>query len=393
MPNRRAAEFMRHVQASVRTSEDLIVRNHVADDIIVDIEALRIAALILAMGTSEDNDTDSGKDGRRMSALLSDTYEVSPRDEFIASRINICSSSGRLTLLDLAVLFGQSETARGLAELGVDMTLWECASNEVTMSDLQCSAMVGALASGRFWTRMEAMFRKSDFSPIAEELKRRVAMVAIRMGEEDVARNLFLRMRRQWLSWAELRYEAHMSPSWLFKRCTALDVALSIGLDSDPHCTMTYGRWTYYGMSLWEVALLTGHAEAAWILIKHRIESGWSEARGRLDHADWQWLQSTWSYPLSRGDAPGVTSREVSVYVRDRQGSHQCWLMPISLISFSKDVAYVIRKSRMRLQHRYGTNLEVYLLLKAKEREIVQQIFGYLYEGPAILLQLGSVQL
>ena len=362
--------------------------------IILDIESMRIAALMFDLGTREDNDMGSGKDGRRMLALLSDTYEVSSRDEFIGSRIDIYSSPGRLALLDLAIIFGHGETARGLAELGVDMNLWECASNEVTISELQCRAMVAALASGRFWTRMEAMFRKTIFSRTAEELKRRIAMVAIRMGEAEVARNLLDGMSMPYeMSWAELRYEAHMSPSWLFKRCRALDVALSIGLDPDPYCTLTYGRWTYYGMSLWEVALLTGHAEAAWILIKHRIERDWTEARGRLNYSDWQWLQSSWSYPLSGDAATGVTSREVSVYVKDRVGCRQSWLMPISHSSFPEDVAYVIRRSRMRLQDRYGEILEVYLLLKMKERELVRQIMSYLYEGPPILLQLGSMRL
>ena len=122
MQNRGLVDFMRHVRASVRTSEDLIVRDHLADDIIVDIESMRIATLIFALGTREDNDLCSGKDGRRMLALLSDTYEVSSRDEFIGSRIDIYSPPGRLALLDLAIIFGHGETARGLAELGVDMT-------------------------------------------------------------------------------------------------------------------------------------------------------------------------------------------------------------------------------------------------------------------------------
>ena len=133
-----------------RTADDLVVRDPAADGILVGLESMRVAALISVLGVCGKQDKPSGKGVARLMGMLKETHAVWNWDVFPGSWIDRYSPPSRLTLLDLVVLFGQSDMARCLADMGLDMNLWDYTSGAVLMTYMQRRAVVEVLASGRF---------------------------------------------------------------------------------------------------------------------------------------------------------------------------------------------------------------------------------------------------
>ena len=133
-----------------RTADDLVVRDPAGDGIILGLESMRVAALISVLGVCGKQDKLPGKEVARLMGLLKETHAVWNWDVFLGSWIDRYSPPSRLTLLDLVVLFGQSDMARWLADMGVDMNLWDYTSGAVLMTHMQRRAVVEVLASGRF---------------------------------------------------------------------------------------------------------------------------------------------------------------------------------------------------------------------------------------------------
>ena len=76
--------------------------------------------------------------------------------------------------------------------------------------------------------------------------------------------------------------------------------------------------WIYYGVDLWEVALLTGHVEAAWMLMKQRNLRGRSaspeavsayQKRRSLELEDWKWILSSGLVTVTIQDEDGAWQR------------------------------------------------------------------------------------
>ena len=377
-----------------RTADDLVVRDPAADGILVGLESMRVAALISVLGVCGKQDKLTGKGVARLMGMLKETHAVWNWDVFPGSWIDRHSPPSRVTLLDLVVLFGQSDMARCLADMGVDMNLWDYTSGAVLMTYMQRRAVVEVLASGRFWLGMLNLLRSQSWPQEGRATKERMALTAIRMGERDVSERLSCieGVYARWSpSWSKLCTDGQMSVIWLFEHIRALEVAVSIGLDVVPYCTMRMQNsgWTYYGMFLWEVALLTGHAEAAWILIKSRHvqmqEIGSVDAGSRLELTDWQWIQS-------RDALSGEGHTEqAAFYVKDIDGCHQSWCSYVAQSSFWNDLARVISMSKSSVQQKYGMALMQVVRQTTMEQVMATKIMDYLHECPAILLRLGQV--
>ena len=376
----RAMEVLEKTLAMVSSSGDLVIREHRGYGEIVELESMRIAALMLVLCVDGDVARTRWKDGKGPLALLRESHWVSFWGDLPGALIDRECSPSKVTLLDLAVLFGKSDLARGLARLGVDMKLWEYMSTSMILHDEQCDAIAGALASGRFWSGIIHVLESQNWQRAAMSLRDRVAMSAIRMAEAGVAQTL-AGLRRgfgRWLpSLDQLLLEGHMSVAWLFKNSRSLDAAISAGLDPNLICDVTLlgCGWTYIGMYLWEAALLTGYTHAAWILAKPRAVWPRLDLQGRLKWRDWMWLQSL---DAVNGQDAGDVSLSVDGYAQ----SWRCELVPNRV---TDAIQNMIGMSRRSVLGKHG----VALLQKVNDSSLVNRILDYLIECPSILLHIG----
>ena len=377
----RAMEVLEKTLAMVRSSRDLVIREDRGYGEIVDLETMRIAALMLVLCVDDEVARTGWKDGKGPLALLKESHRVSCTSDMAVALIDTDSPPSRLTLLDLAVLFGKSDLARGLARLGVDMNLWGYMSISVIMHDEQCDAIAGVLASGRFWSNMISMLDCQNWRLAAAKLRDRVAMSAIRMAEAEVAQTLAgLRIGfGRWLpSVGQLLREGHMSVAWLLKNSQALEAGILAGLDTDLICDLTLFAcgWRYSGLCLWEAALLTGNPHAAWSLAKPRAVWPWWDFQGRLKWRDWVWLQS-------RDAVNGQEAGDVCLSV---DGWSQTWYARLEPNRVARAIESMISMSRSWMQGMYG----VALLQKVNDLNLVNRILDYSIACPSILLHIGN---
>ena len=377
----RAMEVLEKTLAMVSSSGDLVLREDRGYGEIVELETMRIATLMLVLCVDADVARTHWKDGKGPLALLKESHWVSSLGDLPGALIDTDSPALRLTLLDLAVVFGKSDLARGLARLGVDMNLWGHMSISVIMHDEQCDAIAGVLASGRFWTDIIHVFDCQSWRYAAATLRDRVAMSAIRMAESEVARML-AEIHRGFGRWVprvtQLLREGHMSVAWLLKNSRALEAGIAAGLDTDVICDMTLlgCGWRYSGLCLWEAALLTGYPHAAWILAKPRAVWPWWDTQGRLKRRDWMWLQS-------RDAVNGQDEGDVCLSV---DGWSQTWYGVLEPNRVARAIENMISMSRSWVQGMYG----VALLHKVDDLDLVNRILDYSIACPSILLHIGN---
>ena len=395
-------DLLREVLMSVRSGDDLIHRCWYTGGI-RELNLLKVVALMFAAGQPGIALAESPRTMQLLEVahqalqLLSRVHSIDGskfRGEWFDTRHSIV----RLTLLDLAVLFGHEEIARGLASLGIPMYLWTYSCDRVGFCPDQAVAVVAALSCGeRFYDEMCEMLARQSQVRIRMECAPGywmldgsgalwdIALAAIKSGEVVVLRTMAKAGLYARPCWTTLWLRGDMSALWLLDHGSALEAAIEFGLNVNPYCVirMLPSAWTYYGVCFWEVAILVGQADAAWRLMKPRKLSEMSalpEAafahgkRSRMELEDWKWLQSCWFATLTMLDEHRVCQRDLEVFVSD---------------SLYLAARQVLEKFRSHAGQEYG----VLLLQKTRKPSIACLILDFMLDCPAMLLQMSSCTL